>query len=125
MADPTEAGQSGFKLPRFLHWAKGLATAILGPRRTTITITIETERTLIIKRRSSTRCWCPECGREADMVEHAQAALLTGVAQSRQCGFAPEEKWHMVETADGSPLICLESLLNSGRLRSIDPRNPL
>jgi hypothetical protein len=117
MADRTEAGLSGSKLPRFLHWAKSCVAAILGPRRTTITI--ETERTLVIRRQALPRGWCPECGRESEMIGPPQAAIVTGVPERRQHDFAITAKWHMAEATDGSPMICLVSLLNSPRLPNL------
>lgn len=74
-------------------------------------ITIETEQVLIIRRRGCTRRWCWECGRDVDMVELDQAGALTGVAHRRLRECARIEKWHLAAAPDGSPLVCLDSLL--------------
>jgi hypothetical protein len=76
-------------------------------------ITIETDQVLIIRRRGCIRHWCRECGRETDMVGTAQASTLTGVAQPQLLDDARNGKWHVTETDDGLPLICLDSLLKS------------
>ena len=87
-------------------------------------ITIETDQVLIIRRRGCVRHWCPDCGREKDMVSLSQAAALTGVAQLllRDCAHA--EKWHLTDAAGESPLICLDSLLNTARLQARNSGNP-
>jgi hypothetical protein len=76
-------------------------------------ITIETEQVLTIQRSSSKRRWCPQCSREVVMVRFAEAATLAGVpvAVLREC--ARTEPWHLSEAPDGTPLICLDSLLKA------------
>lgn len=76
-------------------------------------ITIETEQVLMIQRTGSNRRWCPECCREVEMVRFVQAAALAGVplAVFREC--ARTEPWHLAEAQDGTPLICLDSLLKA------------
>jgi hypothetical protein len=96
---------------------KGLQMAAYKKTR----ITVENEQVLIIRRRGCARRWCWECGREAEMVEFAQAAALSGVAQRSIRDVAKKRKWHLAEAVDGTPLICLDSLLNSARAKEIDP----
>jgi hypothetical protein len=84
-------------------------------------ITVENEQILIIRRRGCARRWCWECGREAEMVEFAQVAALTGVARRSIRDVANLRKWHLGEAGDGMPLICLDSLLNSAEAKEIDP----
>jgi hypothetical protein len=79
-------------------------------------ITIATERILMIRQRSSNRRWCAECCRVAEMVGFAQAAALTGVPQANLRECAREERWHVIAAADGSPMICLDSLLTATQL---------
>jgi len=73
-------------------------------------ITIETDRVLIIRRRRVLRAWCPECGREVEMVDPREAEAITVVAGSalRDCA-----QWHIAQSQDGAGLICLDSLLRS------------
>ena len=73
------------------------------------TITIESQSLLILRSKSSTQAWCPLCG------AHVEVILL-------EPGLLPEHApalahWlnsgdvHCVESADGSSLVCLDSLL--------------
>ncbi|HEY6308382.1 MAG TPA: hypothetical protein VI488_18200 [Candidatus Angelobacter sp.] len=75
-------------------------------------IIVETDQVLII-RRGCVRHWCQECGRETDMIGLLQAGALTGVSQPLLLDVARTERWHKAEAADGSPLICLDSLLSA------------
>lgn len=76
-------------------------------------ITIETEQVLMIQRHSSNRRWCPECCRVVEMLRFAQAAALAGVPSAvlREC--ARTQPWHVAEAQDGTPMICLDSLLKA------------
>jgi|HubBroStandDraft_5_1064220.scaffolds.fasta_scaffold04760_3 hypothetical protein len=78
--------------------------------RKRIEITIETEWMLTIRRSGCSRLWCRQCGCEADVV---QAETLTGMGQPRLGEGAEVKKWHLIEGPDGTPLVCLESLLKS------------
>jgi hypothetical protein len=89
--------------------AKGLEFRMTEYKRTRITV--ETEQVLIIRRRGCIRRWCRECAREVDMVSFTEAGALTGLPGRQLCEHARAEKWHLA--ADGSPLICLDSLLKS------------
>ena len=79
-------------------------------------ITIETERIMMIWQRSCNRRWCSECFRVVEMVGFAQAATLTGVPQAKLGECARVQNWHVIEAADGSPMICLDSLLTATQL---------
>lgn len=76
-------------------------------------ITIETERTVVIRRRHATRAWCRECGREVEIVALEQAAALTGVTTTKLENFSQTQNWHCFKAQDGSLRICLEALLSS------------
>jgi hypothetical protein len=76
-------------------------------------ITLESEQVLVIRRRGSTRRWCWECGREVDAVDVAQATALIRIHPLRLRECARNEGWHLIETAEGPSLVCLESLLKS------------
>ena len=77
------------------------------------TITIESTSLFIFRSKSSTQAWCPLCGAHSEMI-------------SLETGHLPEDvpvlaKWltsgevHRVESADGSSLVCLNSLLASAQ----------
>jgi hypothetical protein len=110
----------------FRRWAKVSGRAAGAYRRTEITV--ETDRVLIIRKRHSTRGWCAECGKEVDMVGLKEAETLSGMTHPRMSppmlnqspatqpmlpGYGEWPGWHWSQAADGSPLVCLESLLKS------------
>lgn len=74
-------------------------------------ITIETDSLLVLRGRNSRRGWCPLCAAEGEMI----ALENTGVVSNLD-GRALEE-WlnsgdpHRLQAADGSVVICLNSLL--------------
>jgi hypothetical protein len=98
------------------RWAKISLPATAADRSTEITI--ETDRIWIIRKSPSTRQWCASCGREVDMVRLIEAGELGGVNQPLRsqsmltsCGVGLG--WHWSQAADGSPLVCLESVMRS------------
>jgi hypothetical protein len=97
-------------LSRFQRWAKRLAGVETTHKKTEITV--ETDRVLVIRRRQLVRAWCEECGVEVDTLSLDEAASMTGTTStlSRDTWMAA---WHACEGSDGSPRICLESLLKS------------
>lgn len=75
-------------------------------------ITIETQRTVTIRRRRSMRAWCPQCGCDVDMVGLAEAETLTGMSGAVLHDYAKGRGWHVVQGHDGHSVVCLESYLN-------------
>jgi hypothetical protein len=79
-------------------------------RITRTSITIQTERLLVMGNNRSLYSLCAECGDEVCMVTVDQASSLTG-ARSRDIYRDIEDgKIHFIETAKGSLLICFNSL---------------
>jgi hypothetical protein len=76
-------------------------------------ITIETERTLVIRRRRVVRAWCRECSSEVDMLSLADVGAMTGMSQTTLHDCSQAQQWHFGEGQDGVALVCLESLLKS------------
>jgi hypothetical protein len=96
----------------FRRWVK-VSESIAGAYQRT-QITVETDRFWIIRKSHTTRGWCAECGREVDMVELKEAG--TGkpqplLGQPMLPGCADSRGWHWSRAEDGSPRICLESVL--------------
>jgi len=91
------------------RWAKVSDHAIAAYKRTEITV--ETDRVWIIRKSHSKRVWCSECGREVDMVGLKEAAALSGTGQPLLSDSDGGRGWHWAQATDGSPLICLESLM--------------
>lgn len=75
-------------------------------------ITIETDRVLIIRRKSR-RVWCQQCGREVDSVGLQEAGRLSGPRQLALPGNVESEAWHVCAGGNSELVICLESLLKS------------
>jgi hypothetical protein len=78
-----------------------------------IEITIETDRVLVIRRHRSIRAWCQECGGEVDMVSQAEVQALTGLPRLVLRDSTQALRWHVAESQDEAPLVCLDSLLRS------------
>jgi hypothetical protein len=98
-------------LSRFRDWAKRLAGAIFGPQR--MEITIQTDRLVRIRGGRSMRAWCHQCGREVEMVALCQAAALVGGREPALPDSVQSHGWHISGEQNGSPLVCLESVLKS------------
>ena len=101
----------------FRRWAKVSWQAAAAYKRTEITV--ETERIWIIRKSRATRGWCAECGRAVDMVGMSEAGVISGkitpssTTQPMLPGSGDSRGWHWSEAADGSPRVCLESVLKS------------
>ena len=78
-------------------------------------ITIETERTLIIRGANPVRAWCTRCSAEVDTVVLNAAGVLAQVDHDTIQGWLQTEELHAAQMADGSAQICLDSLLRSAR----------
>jgi len=74
-------------------------------------ITIETDSLLILQRGHSTRAWCPRCAAEGEMIPLEKTGRISGLQKSLLEEWLNSEDLHRSETADGSLLICLNSLL--------------
>jgi len=79
----------------------------------TTRIIIETDRIVTLRKRRSPRAWCPECGREVDMVGLAEGEALTGMTGPVLRAYAEARGWHLAVGPDGDGFICLESWLKS------------
>jgi len=104
----------------FRRWAKTSGSFWVAFRRTEITL--ETDRIWVIRKSRTSRLWCPDCRREVDMVGLKEAAALSRktqlpatqpTAQAMMPTAGDGQGWHWSQASDGSPLICLESLLRS------------
>ena len=79
------------------------------------TITVETERVLIISRRAGRRvraspAWCAECSASVEMVPPEVAAALARVSLRTIYRWVEADRLHFTETAEGALLICLNSI---------------
>jgi hypothetical protein len=74
-------------------------------------ITIETESLLVLHGRTSIRAWCPQCGSEVEMVALESTAVVSNLEPAAVTEWCASEELHHSQKVDGSPLICLNSLL--------------
>jgi hypothetical protein len=56
------------------------------------------------------RLWCQQCGCEVRVVP---AETLMGLGQLRLSNGVEPRQWHSFEELDGTPVVCLKSLLKS------------
>jgi hypothetical protein len=76
------------------------------------TITFETERLLVISGpRSRALNWCPRCNQLVRSVTTEDAAILADVSLAVICREVDADRLHAMPTADGAPLICLNSIM--------------
>jgi hypothetical protein len=95
------------------EWEASLTT------KRTVRITIDTTRLLVVLRGTSARVRCEQCATEVDMVPVESAAELVQVdAQTFQHLLARED-FHRSKP-DGPVRICLNSLLKSIQLKSLE-----
>ena len=82
----------------------------------TAEITIETERVVVVAGvgRDGARGWCEGCGAESRLIAAEDAAALLRVSPPAVLRWAEAERLHVCEDADGSPLICLNSVRQRG-----------
>ena len=79
-------------------------------------LTIETESLLILRGRDSLRMWCPRCASQSEMIRLEGTGVISNLAPLEVEEWLASEDLHRSQAADGSPLICLNSLLK--RVRS-------
>lgn len=81
-------------------------------------ITIQTESLLIVRGGTSLHTWCPQCAAEADFIPIEGVGIVSNLSPPELRGWIESEDLHHSTAADGSLLICFNSLLR--RL----PQNP-
>jgi hypothetical protein len=74
-------------------------------------ITIETESLLILRGRSSAHAWCPHCAAESEMIAIDRFGVISNLERSALEEWLNSGELHQLQSADGSTLICLNSLL--------------
>lgn len=74
-------------------------------------ITIQTERLLVVNQGESLYRLCSACGHEVRMITIDQAATLTQISSLEVYREVEAGTLHFLETANGSVLICLNSLI--------------
>ncbi len=76
-----------------------------------MTIKIETDSLLILRARSSIRAWCPRCAAESEMIALENAGVISNLERPALEQWLNSGELHWSQAADGSGVICLNSLL--------------
>jgi pyruvate/2-oxoacid:ferredoxin oxidoreductase beta subunit len=85
--------------------------ASVATRRTT-RVFIETHECWVVRRPEQLRrAWCAGCGEEAVQLAAEQAARAAGTTLRALCRLVEAGLLHSTETADGSLLVCVNSLM--------------
>jgi len=81
-------------------------------KKRTACITIETERLLVIRRaRGSIESWCQACSEQSNFMAVDEAAAVAGVSERTVFRWAEAGAIHLLETADGKAMFCLNSIV--------------
>ena len=80
------------------------------------TITVETERLLVISRsRQAIDHWCRECQTNVKVIRIDLAAAIAGISQRTVFQLAEAGEIHFMETNEGQTLFCSCSLAKQNR----------
>lgn len=74
-------------------------------------ITLESDSLLIVRGRNARRGWCPLCAAEGEMVALENVGVISNLEPAALEEWLNSGELHRSQTADGSALICLNSLL--------------
>lgn len=75
------------------------------------TIKIETDSLLVLRGRIELRAWCPQCGAEGEMVPLDDLGVVSNLTPPEVQAWLESEDMHYTEVADGTRMICLNSML--------------
>ena len=75
------------------------------------TITVEADSLLVLRGRGSLRARCPQCGVGSDMIPLNEVGVISNLPQSEVQSWLESEDLHHAVAVDGSPMICVNSLI--------------
>lgn len=87
-----------------------------------VEITIQSEQILVVRGIRAGLEWCPQCGRETDMVNLQTAGLLTRADFATVQARIQSGDWHRSAAADGTLRVCLVSLFAKNAGVGVLPR---
>jgi hypothetical protein len=74
-------------------------------------ITLETDSLLVLRGRKALSGWCPQCAAPSEMIPFEGIAVVTNLPVGMVEFWLESEQIHRSSAPDGTPLICLSSLL--------------
>ena len=74
-------------------------------------ITIETDSLFMLRGRSSTRAWCPQCGADVEMIALENVGVVSNLDPPALEAWLNSAELHRTQAEDGSSRVCLNSLL--------------
>jgi hypothetical protein len=74
-------------------------------------ITIETDSLFVLRGQSPLLAWCPQCAAEVEMIPLDGVGVISNLAPPEVEAWLQSETIHRSQAIDGTPLICLNSLL--------------
>jgi hypothetical protein len=74
-------------------------------------ITIETDSLLVLRGRNLLRARCPRCEAEVEMIPLEGTGVISNLTSAEVEAWLESEAIHRSQAADGTKLICLNSLL--------------
>lgn len=74
-------------------------------------ITIETSSLLVLRGRNSERAWCTRCAAEGEMISLENIGVISNLDKHAVEEWLNSQELHRTQSANGAPLICLNSLL--------------
>ncbi len=86
-----------------------------------ITITIETNSLLILRGISRAPVWCPRCAAEEEMITLQIPNAVPNFDWTAFGEWLDSGELHCLQSPDGSPMVCLNSLL--ARVQCTKPAN--
>jgi hypothetical protein len=97
---------------RNLHWFQPAGrTGDEDPMTKQTKITIQEDSLLYLRGQNSTRAWCPVCNAESEMVALENLHVISNLDRYSLEEWINSSELHRLQGDDGSPLICLNSLL--------------
>ena len=78
-------------------------------------ITIETDSLLVLRGRKSLWAWCPQCGAQAEMIPLNDVGVVSNLPPVEVQTWMESPDLHHTQAADGTALICLNSMLKRVR----------
>lgn len=78
-------------------------------------ITIETDSLLVIRGRKPMLAWCQQCGAEEEMIPLNDAGMVSNLPAAGVQAWMESPDLHHTKTADGTALVCLNSMLQRVR----------